>query len=135
MALSKEVLDEFGNTKLFMLSTASKDGIPNVVPVAMVILQDDNETIWIVDNFMCKTLANLKENPVASLLICNQGSPDSYQLKGKVTIESSGADYEVARDIAHKRKETLPAKNLVKLRIEKEYYVTPGPKAGKKVTF
>ena len=65
--LTQEMADIFRSTTTFMLATASKDGVPNVAPMGMVILQDDLETIWIVDNYMNKTLCNLLDNPVCSL--------------------------------------------------------------------
>ena len=131
--ISDDVKTEFEKTKLFMLATASKNGMPNVVPVGMVMLQSDDETVWIVDNFMNKTLANVKENPHVAFSLCNQDGKESYQIKGTVTIENSGADYEKAVEIAHKRKETLPAKNLLKINMTEIYFVSPGPKAGQKL--
>ncbi|MDR3282791.1 MAG: pyridoxamine 5'-phosphate oxidase family protein [Candidatus Methanoplasma sp.] len=131
--LNDDVKKVIASVKTFPLATASKAGIPNVAPIGMLIPQQDDETVWIVDNFMNKTLANLKENPNASFYVWNPEFPDSYQIKGTVTIENSGADYEKAVQFAHSRKETLPAKNLLKLRIADVFYTTPGPKAGNKV--
>ena len=121
--LTQEMLDEMKKQGIFSFATASKDGVPNVVPVGMLIAGDDGK-IWLVDNFLNKTLANLRENPKAAFYIWNPEAKESYQIKGTVTIENSGADYE---------KETLPAKNLVKMDVEEVYYVTPGPNAGKKL--
>jgi len=58
----------FGQQKVFAAATASKNGIPNVAPVATVQLVAD-DTIWIGDNYMVKTLANVKENPHLALYI------------------------------------------------------------------
>ncbi|MDR1404256.1 MAG: pyridoxamine 5'-phosphate oxidase family protein [Candidatus Methanoplasma sp.] len=123
----------FGNAGIYSFATASKDGIPNVVPIGMLIPQPDGETVWVVDNFMDKTISNVKENPNAAFYIWDPKSADSYQIKGTVTVENSGDDYEKTVKYAHERKETLPAKNLLKMKITDIYYVTPGPKAGKKV--
>ncbi|MDR2845686.1 MAG: pyridoxamine 5'-phosphate oxidase family protein [Candidatus Methanoplasma sp.] len=131
--LNDDVKSIFAGVKIFSLATASKAGVPNVVPVGMLFLQPDDETVWIVDNFMDKTLTNLKENPKASFYIWSPEGADAYQIKGTVTIENSGADYQKAVDIAHKKRETLPAKNLIKLKITDVFYVTSGPKAGKRV--
>jgi Predicted flavin-nucleotide-binding protein structurally related to pyridoxine 5''-phosphate oxidase len=115
------------------MATSSKDGIPNVVPLGMVILQADGETIWAVDNFMNKTLANVKENPKAAIVVFNPDGKESYQIKGSVTVENSGKDYEAAVKFAHEKRETLPAKNLLKIKITDIFYVSPGPNAGKRV--
>ncbi len=119
--------------RIFPLATSSKDGTPNVVPIGMLILQPDNETIWVVDNYMSKTVANAKENPKVSIYVWDPESPDSYQIKGSVTVENSGSDYEKAVEFAHSKKETYPAKNLLKIKITDVYYTTPGPKAGQKI--
>jgi len=131
--LTDEIKTEFGKMRLFMMATASKDGVPNVVPLGMVILQADGETIWVVDNFMNKTLANVKENPRVAIAIFNPDGKESYQIKGSVVVENSGNDYEAAVKFAHEKRETLPAKNLLKIKITDMFYVTPGPNAGKRV--
>lgn len=131
--ITPEMKEVFSKVKPYYLATASKDGVPNVAPMGMVILQDDMETVWIVDNYMCKTLANLKENPRASMDIWDPDTPESYQLKFSATVEDSGADYEKAVAFAHAKSEKYPAKSLVKLKVEEVYSVTPGPGAGRKL--
>jgi predicted pyridoxine 5'-phosphate oxidase superfamily flavin-nucleotide-binding protein len=131
--LNDDIKKVLATVKIHSFATASKAGVPNVVPIGMLFLQPDDETVWIVDNFFDKTLANLKENPKASFYVWSPDGADGYQIKGSVTIENSGADYEKAVDIAHKKRETLPAKNLIKLKITDLFYVTSGPKAGKRV--
>ena len=120
-------------TKTFPFATSSAKGEPNVVPVGAVILQPDDETIWIVDNFMNKSLKNVKENPKVALYAWNHDCQNSYQIKGDVTIETSGKDYEKAREIMAGLKLGLPAKGLIKMKITAAYCVRPGPHAGKKV--
>ncbi len=132
--MTPEMAEIFRSTKTFMLATASKAGMPNTAPMGMVILQDDLETIWIVDNYMNKTLSNLRENRFAAISVVQPGTPPvSYQFKCDATIESSGADYEKAVEFAHSKSDKYPAKNLIKLRIRDIYCETPGPGAGDKV--
>ena len=130
--LTAEMLEAMTKQGIFAFATASKDGVPNVVPVGMLFMGEDGK-VWLVDNFLNKTLANMQENPKASFYIWTPECKESYQIKGTVTIENSGADYEKAVAFAHAKKETLPAKNLVKMDVEEVYYVTPGPNAGKLV--
>lgn len=130
--LCAKLKEMMGKQGIYAFATASKDGVPNVVPVGMLFPGDDGK-VWLVDNFLNKTLANLKENPKAAFYIWFPDCGDSYQVKGSVVIENSGADYEKAVAFAHSKKETLPAKNLVKMTVEEVYYVTPGPNAGKRV--
>jgi len=130
--LTDEMKTILKKMRFISLATASKDGTPNVVPIGMLIPQPDDETIWIVDNYMDKTISNLRSNPKASFFIWDLEFPNSYQIKGNVIIEDSGADYEKAVKYAHEKKETYPAKNLLKVKITDIYYVTPGPKAGQR---
>lgn len=130
--LTPEMKDVMSKQRIFPLATASKDGIPNVVPVGLLYAKDDS-TIWIVDNYMNKTLANVKENTKAAIYIWVPECKESFQVKGKISIENSGKDYEEAKAFAHSKKETLPAKNLLKFKIESIYSVAPGPNAGAKL--
>ena len=128
----EKIKSEFLKLKTIYLATASKAGVPNVVPLGALFLIDD-ETLWIVDNFLKKTLANIKENPVASFDIWNPDGDMSYQVKCDAVYENSGADYEKARNMMHQKRADLPAKGLVKLKFKEVYQVKPGPGAGDKL--
>ncbi len=130
--LTQDILDQMKNQKVYALATASKDGVPNVVPVGMLIPKEDG-TIWIIDNYFGKTIANMEENPKAAFYVWNPECKESWQVKGTLSIEDSGADYEAAVAFAHSIKEIFPAKHLVKMTVDEIYYVTPGDHAGKKI--
>ena len=51
--LDEKMKTAFSKVKIFPVATASKDGVPNVVPIGFCQLVDD-ETIWIADNFMLR---------------------------------------------------------------------------------
>ncbi len=130
--MSKEVQEAMEKQRIFPFATASKDGIPNVVPIGFLFEGRDGN-IWVIDNYMDKSLKNVRENPKASFYIWEQGFKQSYQVKCSVTVEDSGEDYQFAVDFAHEKKETYPAKTLLKLVVEDIYYVSPGENAGKKL--
>jgi predicted pyridoxine 5'-phosphate oxidase superfamily flavin-nucleotide-binding protein len=115
-----------------MVATASKSGVPNVVPIGMLSLQDDKETFWMIDNYLNKTIRNIMENPQVSFS-CLSESGIPIQIKCDAKVEDSGADYEKAVKIAHAKKETYPAKRLIKLKIREVYSVKPGERAGEKL--
>ena len=48
--LTDDMISVLSETKIFMVATASKSGVPNVVPIGMLSLQDDKETFWMIDN-------------------------------------------------------------------------------------
>ena len=66
--LTAEMKEAFLKMKVFPVATAAKDGTPNVVPIGIVELASD-DTIWITDNFMNKSLENLKSNPKIAIYI------------------------------------------------------------------
>ena len=89
--LNQEIRDKMKAQGKFAFATASADGTPNVVPVGMLFVGDD-DSIWLVDNYLNKTLANLKVNPKAAFYVWYPDCGESYQIKGRVTIVSSGPD-------------------------------------------
>jgi len=124
----------FNKVETAILATSTADGIPNAVPIgAKKII--DLQTVLISDQFFNKTLANLKTNPKASLMYWE--GHEGYQLKGTVTIETSGDRFdETARWIEARSAEVgfpLKSKGAIILKIEEIYGIGPGPKAGRRL--
>jgi predicted pyridoxine 5'-phosphate oxidase superfamily flavin-nucleotide-binding protein len=130
--LAEEMKTAFSNVKIFPVATASKDGIPNVVPMGFCQLVDD-ETIWIADNFMFKSLANLKENPNVAIYVWGPDTGGCFQIKGTADLIDSGEKFEKMRSIVHAAKPGLPAKTLIEVKISEVFQCSPGPGAGKKL--
>ena len=135
MAQMTERMQElFKKTRTVVLSTATGDGTPNAVPVSAKQIIDA-ETILISDQHFNKTLANMNANPRVSVTYW-EGS-EGYQLKGIVTIETSGQRYEdTARwidELSAKYGLPLKSKGTIILKIEKIYDIAPGPNAGKQL--
>ena len=128
--LTDEIKESLTGTKVFFLATSSKDCRPNVVPIGAFKLLDD-ETALISDQFFNKTLKNLKENP--RVAVSWWGSKGGFQLKGTVTIHTSGAIFE--QDIAWVKtiRADLAPKSAVVMKITDVYQVKPGAGAGKKI--
>jgi len=130
--LTAEMKDLFSKVKLFPVATASKKGIPNVAPIAFVVLVKD-DTIWLADNFMQKTLANVKENHHAAIYIYDSDSKKCFQIKGAIEVKTSGEDYDKMRKMVLDKKPGLPAKSLLIMKITEVFECMPGPSAGKKL--
>jgi predicted pyridoxine 5'-phosphate oxidase superfamily flavin-nucleotide-binding protein len=130
--LTTEMKEVFGQQKVFAAATASKNGIPNVAPVATVQLVAD-DTIWIGDNYMVKTLTNVKENPYIALYIWDPEKKRCFQIKGSVTVKTSGAEYEKIKEKIREKGPHYPAKGLLIVTITEVYECTPGSSAGKKM--
>ena len=131
--LTEEIKTAFSKVKIFPVATASKDGIPNVVPMGFCQLMDD-ETIWIADNFMFKSLANLKENPNVAIYVWGPDTGGCFQIKGKADVIDSGEKFEKMRSIVHAAKPGLPAKTLIEVKISEVFQCCSRPGRRKEIT-
>lgn len=132
VALSGEIKEIFNKNKVMPMATASKSGVPNVAPMASIQLVG-GDTVWVMDNYMVKTLENLKENPIVALYFYDPESRRCFQIKGTTEIKTSGPDYEKSRDQMKAKSDKYPAKSLVIVKITEVFECTPGKEAGKKV--
>jgi len=130
--LTAELKEAVSKMKVFPVATATKDGTPNVIPIAIVELVDD-ETLWITDNFMNKTLSNLRTNPKIALYVWGPEIKGCFQIKGVASIRTSGPDYESMKDKINKKNPALPARSLVIVKITDVFECKPGPTAGAKI--
>jgi predicted pyridoxine 5'-phosphate oxidase superfamily flavin-nucleotide-binding protein len=132
--MTERMKELFDKVRPVVLSTASIDGIPNAVPVGAKKIIDD-ETILISDQFLNKTLANMKANPKVAVTYWE--GREGYQLKGTVTIETTGQRYEETakwiEEMSNKAGFPLKSKAAIILKIEEIYAIAPGPGAGKKL--
>ncbi|WP_094228173.1 pyridoxamine 5'-phosphate oxidase family protein [Methanolobus psychrotolerans] len=131
--LTDEIKEEFAKMKIFPFATASKEGVPNVIPIGMCYLQEDAETIWIVDNYFHKTMENLRANPKGAIYVWGAEIKGCFQIKGDIKIVDRGEDYEEMRKIVKAKSDHFPAKFLVKMKITDVFECKGGPDAGKKL--
>jgi len=132
--MTERMKELFEKVSAVALGTSTSNGIPNVVPVGSKKIIDD-ETVLISDQFLNKTLANMKSNPQVSVTYWE--AHEGYQLKGSITIETTGKRYEETsrwiEDMGTKAGFPLKSKGVVILKIEEIYGVAPGPGAGKQL--
>ncbi len=132
VGLTAEMKEAFGKMKIFPVATATKDGTPNVVPIGVVELVSD-DTIWITDNFMNKSLSNLKANPKVALYIWGPEIKGCFQIKGDATVKTSGRELDEMKANLNKKNPALPARSLIIVKITEVFNCQPGPDAGKKL--
>ncbi len=132
--MTERMMEVFNAVPAAVLATATTDGTPNAVPVGAKKIIDD-ETILISDQFFGKTLANMKTNPKVAVTYWD--GHEGYQLKGTVTIETSGQRYEDTakwiEGLGAKAGFPLKSKGAVILKVDEIYGVAPGPGAGKQL--
>jgi predicted pyridoxine 5'-phosphate oxidase superfamily flavin-nucleotide-binding protein len=131
-SLTEEMKAALATMKAFPVATSSEEGWPNVVPIGFVELVDD-ETIWIADNFMKKTLANIKENPKMSVYVWGPETKGCFQIKGEVELKTEGPEFEKMQETVRSKMAMAPAKGLMILKIRDVYTCNPGPGAGDKL--
>jgi hypothetical protein len=130
VALTPEIKESLQAAKIAFLATASKAGIPNVVPIAAFKVRDE-ETLLISDQYFNKTLANLKQNPEIALTWWAEKG--GFQIKGTVTVHT---DDEIFRENIAWMKASWPKftpKSAVLVKITGVYIVKPDPEPGKKI--
>jgi uncharacterized protein len=130
--LNAEMKEAFSKMKIFPIATASKEGTPNVIPLGMVELVND-ETIWLTDNFMNKTLSNIRVNPKVAMYIWGPEIKGCFQIKGVASIKNAGPEYEEMKAKVNKKRPELPARSLVIVKITEVFECKPGPTAGAKL--
>tara|TARA_B110000114_G_scaffold53194_1_gene56579 strand:- start:475 stop:882 length:408 start_codon:yes stop_codon:yes gene_type:complete len=130
--LSSGLKSAIKKAELYPLATASSSGLPNVIPIKLVFIENDNE-LWLVDNFMTKTLQNLQQNPAAALNILIPDDKISYQIKGHTRIETEGHKYNRMRETVLKANPDHPAKSLVIMHITEIFDCWPGSTIGNRL--
>jgi len=130
--LTEEMKEAFAKMKVFPVATASGDGTPNVIPIGIVELVRD-DTIWLTDNFMNKTLSNLRVNPKIAIYVWGPEIKGCFQIKGVAAIKSSGKEYDEMKAKINQKNPALPARSLVIVKITEVFECKPGPTAGSKI--
>ena len=128
--LTQEVKDSMQGIKNIYLATCSRAGVPNVVPMGLFKILDD-ETMLLSDQFMQKSLSNMKENP--RVAIAYWGEKGGFQIKGTVTLHTNDEVFQDDVKWAKSVRETLNPKTAIVMKITDVYVVKPGPEAGKKL--
>ena len=90
--MPQDCMDMINNVYAAAVATCDEDGVPNVVCCSMKQAWDD-ETVMISDQYMNKTLANLRANPHMAVTVWDE--THGYQVKGTVVYEDEGERYEM----------------------------------------
>lgn len=131
MQIPSNIKTIFEKTAFMALSTADKNGVPNVAVIASKrIIADD--TILTIDTFHNKTLSNIKENDLIALALW-QGK-ESYQIKGKATYHTSGDVFETGKNWILESKPNKIVKGVIEIKVTEIFYLTPSYElAGKSI--
>ena len=131
--LTDEMILAIESSDLFPLATASWESHPNVVPVKYLGVMDRHR-LWIMDNYLSKTLNNLDENPFAAFYVMRPDRGACWQIKGSVTRYREGDLYQGLRERVLKINPDLPARSLLLFEVEAIYACMPGDGAGQLIS-
>ena len=130
--INDEMRALFEKIRIFSVGTAAQDGTPNVAPIAFVQFPGNDE-VWLGDNYMKKTLANVLANPRMAIYAWDPDSKQCVQVKGQVVVRTEGAEYQQMKARMKAKNEAYPAKSLLILKVEEVYTCTPGKGAGDRI--
>ena len=83
MKIPKHIQDTINSQEVHILSTSTKEGVPNIIYLKFLKVYNDNQ-ILIANNKFFKTEKNLIENPRISFVVFDKENRKSYQIKGTV---------------------------------------------------
>ena len=131
--ITDEMKDIASKAKGWAVATATKDGIPNVVPIGFGKVLSENQ-ILLMDVFMKKTEENIKANPKVAASVWDMEGMKGYQFKGDAKIETSGKVFDEGVQMVKSMMPQLTSKAAVVVEVKEIYITSPGPDAGKLVS-
>ena len=111
----------------------SANGDVNVAPFAFKSILPDGRLV-IANNFMQKTVANIRANEVVSISAYDPTTKEGYQVKGKAVYTEDGPIADEYKKVVEERTHgALVCKGVVIIEVTKIYVTTPGANSGKEV--
>ena len=121
MKIPKHIQEVINKQDIHILSTATKDGVPNIIYLTFLKVYND-EQIIIANNKFSKTEKNIIENPRISFVVLDTENRKAYQLKGIVEIHKDDKIYDYTADwVKTKRPDMDLPKSGVILNIQEIY--------------
>lgn len=121
MKIPKHIQKVINNQEIHILSTSTKEGIPNTIYLKFLKVYND-EQILIANNKFSKTEKNIIENPRISFVVLDTENKKAYQLKGNAEIHKNDKIYEDTVEwVKTKRPDMDSPKSGVKLNVKEIY--------------
>lgn len=128
--VSENIMEAFNLQKVIPMATVNKNGVPNVIYVA-IWWWEDNETLCVVNNYLNKTLQNIEDNGKVSF-VCF-GKNGSFQIKCETENITEGPIYEKGHKMATDREKPLPGRSTIVCKVVEIYQGSGGKGAGDKL--
>jgi predicted pyridoxine 5'-phosphate oxidase superfamily flavin-nucleotide-binding protein len=95
MKIPKHIQEAINKQGLHILSTSTKEGIPNIIYLKFLKVYNDKQ-ILIANNKFFKTEKNLFENPNIAFVVLDKENKKAYQIKGTAEIHKDDKIFEDA---------------------------------------
>ena len=128
--VSENIMEAFDTQRVIPMATVNKDGVPNVIYVAIWWWEND-KMLCVVNNYLNKTLQNLVDTGLVSF-VC-YGKNGSFQIKCKAINVTEGPLYEKGHKMAMEREKPLPGKSTIVCKVNEVYQGSGGKGAGDKL--
>ena len=129
--MPEDCMDLINNAYAAAVATVGEAGMPNVICSSMKQAYDD-ETVLISDQYMRKTLANVRAGSKMAVSVWDE--THGYQVKGSVEYENEGERYESIAAQVHEILSSMGydfySKGICWLHVEEVCSLTPGDEAG-----
>ena len=130
--LTEDAKRVLAQMKVVPVATASKNGLPNVVPMTFVKPLDD-WAVLIADNFVDKGARNLEENPHVAFCAWDLETKRAYQVKGTAEVHSAGSVFDETVAWVQESEPDIATKAAVVVRITNVFVCHSGADRGKDV--
>jgi predicted pyridoxine 5'-phosphate oxidase superfamily flavin-nucleotide-binding protein len=121
-----DVMRAMFDKQLPIVTTASKDGIPNASAKGSVHVIDDETLAWAEYSTSQKTYKNLIENPKIAVILVDREKIDGYQFKGTAEVKTILSDiYERVIKRQEMRGRPKPEK-VIAIKVEEIFSIKPG---------
>ena len=129
--ITDQMRDVVLNASMFSVATASSESEPNVVPIKFIRWFSEDEFLM-MDNFMEKTEANLKENPQVAISCWHMNAEKkemhAYQFKGDARFIYEGEIFDEGCEWVQAVKPGVTPKAAVIVKVTDVYNLQPGAK-------
>lgn len=125
----ENIRESFTEQKVIPMATVNGEGVPNVIYVAIWWWEDD-ETLCVVNNYLNKTLSNVRDNGRVCFVCYGNGS---YQIKCVAEEMTEGPMYVKAYELANDREKPLPGRSAVVCKVSEIYQSSGGKGAGDRI--
>lgn len=118
IAIPERVKNEWKSKQdAIVLTTISKQGVPNSIYATQVALYDNNKVL-VANNKFNKTLQNIEDCNQATLLFITK-EMKAYQLKGTISYKTYGNEFD---DMKKWNRADLPGHGVAILEVNEVYF-------------